>query len=182
MVSIVIVFPRLEDARNIRNICMRYGYDVAGICTGGAQALQIIDGLEEGIVVCGYRLSDMLYSELSDCLPPRIEMLLVASQSVLYGCRDNDIVCLQLPLKVHDFMNTLEMMAGNIQRRRKREKQKPRERSKKERKVIQNAKQLLMERNNMTEEEAHRYIQKCSMDSGRNLIETAEMIFTLMKF
>ena len=28
----------------------------------------------------------------------------------------------------------------------------------------------------MTESEAHRYIQKCSMDSGTNLVETSQMI------
>ena len=31
----------------------------------------------------------------------------------------------------------------------------------------------------MTEEEAHRYIQKISMDSATNLVETAEMILEL---
>ncbi|MCR1843460.1 ANTAR domain-containing response regulator [Murimonas intestini] len=182
MVSIVVVFPRQEDARNIRNLLMRSGYDVAGICTSGAQALQIIDGLDDGIVVCGYKFSDMLYSELADCLPPRFEMLLVASAHVLCDCRDNDIVCLELPLKVHDFVNTLEMMAGNLLRSRKKAKLKPKGRSEEEKKVIDSAKKLLMERNNMTEEEAHRYIQKCSMDSGRNLLETARMVFSLMKF
>ena len=30
-----------------------------------------------------------------------------------------------------------------------------------------------MERNQMTEEEAHHYIQKISMDSGTNMVETA---------
>lgn len=29
----------------------------------------------------------------------------------------------------------------------------------------------------MSEEEAHRYMQKCSMDSGNNMVETAKMIF-----
>ena len=28
----------------------------------------------------------------------------------------------------------------------------------------------------MTEEEAHRYIQKCSMDSGTNMVEMAKMV------
>ena len=28
----------------------------------------------------------------------------------------------------------------------------------------------------MTESEAHRYMQKCSMDSGTNLVETAQMV------
>ena len=37
-----------------------------------------------------------------------------------------------------------------------------------------------MERNSMTEEEAHRYIQKCSMDSGTNMYETAQMVISLM--
>ena len=37
-----------------------------------------------------------------------------------------------------------------------------------------------MVRNNMSEEEAHRYIQKRSMDNGTGLIETAQMILSLM--
>ena len=32
----------------------------------------------------------------------------------------------------------------------------------------------------MTEAEAHRYIQKCSMDSGTNLVETAQMVISLI--
>ena len=38
-----------------------------------------------------------------------------------------------------------------------------------------------MSRNHMSEEEAHRYIQKCSMDSGTNMVETAQMVLTMMK-
>ena len=37
-----------------------------------------------------------------------------------------------------------------------------------------------MARNHMTEEEAHRYIQKCSMDSGTNMAETAERVLSVM--
>ena len=55
-----------------------------------------------------------------------------------------------------------------------------RERSSEERRLIDEAKALLMERNNMTESEAHRYIQKCSMDSGTNLVETAQMVISLI--
>lgn len=47
--------------------------------------------------------------------------------------------------------------------------------------LITEAKALLMERNHMTEEEAHRYLQKTSMDNGTSLVETAEMIFMLMR-
>ena len=37
-----------------------------------------------------------------------------------------------------------------------------------------------MDRNNMTEADAHRYLQKCSMDSGTNMVETAQMIMSLI--
>ena len=66
------------------------------------------------------------------------------------------------------------------QRIRRKLRSRPKERSKEEQDLINEAKALLMERNNMTESEAHRYIQKCSMDSGTNLVETAQMIISLI--
>lgn len=46
--------------------------------------------------------------------------------------------------------------------------------------TINAAKALLMERNHMTEEEAHRYLQKHSMDNGTSLVETAQMVLSIM--
>ena len=37
-----------------------------------------------------------------------------------------------------------------------------------------------MERNHISEEEAHRFLQKSSMDSGTNMLETAQMVLTIM--
>ncbi len=67
-----------------------------------------------------------------------------------------------------------------MSRRNKRNKKRPRERSKEEEELLSSAKALLMERNQMTEEQAHRYIQKRSMDNGTGLLETAQMILSLM--
>ena len=66
------------------------------------------------------------------------------------------------------------------ERIRRRRRSRPKERSREEQDIITEAKTLLMERNNMTESEAHRYIQKCSMDSGTNLVETAQMVISLI--
>jgi response regulator NasT len=38
-----------------------------------------------------------------------------------------------------------------------------------------------MERNSMTEEEAHRYLQKHSMDNGTNMVETAQMALAMFR-
>lgn len=182
MINVIVVFPKIEDASNIKKLMMRNGYHVTGVCTSGAQALLLMEELADGIVLCGYKFTDMLYTQLYANLPPHFHMILAASPFVLSECRNNDIVCLALPLKVHDLINTLEMMSGNLLRQRRRRNQKPKGRNEQQRKVIEEAKRLLMERNNMTEDEAHHYLQKCSMDSGTSMVESAEMVFALMKF
>ena len=181
MINIIVVLPKIEEAKGIRSLLMKNGFTAVMACTTGAQALSQMDEWNDGIVICGYKLTDMLYSGLHECLPEGIDMLLLASQNVMPDCRDHSIVCLTLPLKVHDLLDTVSMMSQAITRRRKKAKQKPKVRSEKELALLKEAKELLMERNHMTEEEAHRYIQKCSMDSGTGMVETAQMVLTIMR-
>ena len=180
MANIIVAFSKPEDAKSIKNILMRNGFEVIAVCTSGAQVLSQMEGLNSGIVVCGYRLTDMLYSELRDCMSPESAMLMIASPSKWSVDAPRDVVCLPMPLKVHDLVGSLEMIVQAQARRRKKLRQQPKQRDEKERAVIDRAKALLMERNSMTEEEAHRYLQKTSMDSGTNLVETAEMLLALM--
>ncbi|MDD3338000.1 MAG: ANTAR domain-containing protein [Lachnospiraceae bacterium] len=180
MGGIVVVFPKMEDAKAIRNLLVRHGFNVTATCSSGASALQAADNLSSGIVVCGYRFSDMLYSNLRADLPRGFEMLLVASTRVIGDIKGSNLPCITMPLKVQDLIDTLNMMERNIIRRKKRERLKPKTRNPEEQAILSEAKKILMSRNNMSEEEAHRYIQKTSMDSGNPLVETAEMIITIM--
>ena len=56
-----------------------------------------------------------------------------------------------------------------------------RERSEEEKRLVAEAKRILMDRNRMTEPQAHRYLQKCSMDSGTSLPESAAMVIRLYR-
>ena len=179
MYSIIVGFPKMEDSVNIKNVLIRNGYNVSEPCTLGSQVISLANELDEGIVLCGYRFSDMHYSELNNYLPKGFEMLLVASPEKLDLCQDNNIVCLRMPIKTFDLLNTIQMMTFQYQRRKKKEKERPKSRSEEERATIHKAKLLLMDRNNMTEEEAHRYLQKNSMDSGTNMVEMAEMVLKM---
>ena len=181
MFHIIVVLPKPEDAKSIRNLLVKNGFQVDGVCTTGAQALSRMDDFNDGLVICSYRMSDMMYHELRACLPKGFEMLLLASANVLQDCDLHDMMSLAMPLKVHDLVNTVDMMAQAIERRKRRERQRPRERSAEEEALIKEAKELLMNRNHMTEEEAHRYLQKCSMDSGTNLVEEAQMVLAMMR-
>lgn len=180
MVDIIVVFPSKDNAVDIRNLLVRYGMDVTGVGTTGAKALQYADALDEGIVVCGYKMKDMMYTELREYLPKDFEMLMVASPEKWAGGGMDGVVCVSTPLKVYDLMNTIEMLIQTIERRRRKRKAQRKHRNPKQREVIARAKELLMNRNHMSEEEAHRYLQKCSMESSTNMVETAEMVLSVM--
>lgn len=182
MTSVIIVLPKADDAKSIKNLLVRSGIPVAGICTTGSQAIALADGLNYGIIICGYKMSDMIYSQLHEYLPFGFEMLLMASQNIIGGGMvDKEVVCLTMPFKVYDLINTVDMMIQSIERQRRKQKEKPRQRKPEEIALIKEAKELLMNRNHMSEEEAHRYIQKCSMDSGTNMVETAQMVLSIMR-
>ncbi len=181
MTSIIIVFPKMEDGKSIRNLLVRHGYEVAAVCTLGSQVLNNIDVMNGGIIISGYKFSDMYYFDLKNSLPQGFDMLLLASGRVCSECQSEEIICITMPLKVQDLLSTLEMMCMGQAKRRRKQRSKLRQRSEEEQRILCEAKAVLMERNHMSEEDAHRYLQKCSMDSGTSLIETAQMVLGLAK-
>ena len=182
MTNIIVAFSKPEDAKSIKNIVMKNGFLVVAVCTSGAQTISSLEGLNGGIIISGYRFEDMLFKDLYQNLPENFEMLLVASQNRVGDDLDyKHLVYLPMPLKVHDLIATLSMMCEAQIRLKKKRKQKPQPRSEEDRLLIARAKELLMDRNHMTEAEAHRYLQKCSMDSGTGMMETAQMVISLIQ-
>ena len=170
----------MENGKSIKSILVKNGFSVHAVCSTGAQVLQHADMLGDGIVVCAARLPDMIYTQLREYLPLCFQMLVMASANIWEEGTAEHVVCLTMPLKVHELLSTIEMMSYAQIRRRKKKRSHPSGRSEEEKQTIDKAKEILMARNNMTEEEAHRYMQKCSMDSGISLTETAQMILSMM--
>lgn len=155
----------------------RHGYDDILACNSASQVISAANESDGGIVLCGYRLPDMHYTELYGYLPREFLMLLVASPARLQECSIGNIMCLAMPVHSHELVSTIETMWMELARPGKKPgKPRPKKRTVQEQKTIDDAKALLMERNHLSESEAHKYIQKLSMDSGNNLVETAEMI------
>ena len=118
---------------------------------------------------------------LNDVLERQREKLALMQAQHIGEIRKDNIVCLGMPLKVQELVNTVNMMVDNMERRRRKRRLPPKVRNDKDTAMIAEAKELLMSRNHMTEEEAHRYIQRSSMDTGTNMVETAQMVLTMMR-
>lgn len=175
--QIIVAFPKLQDAKNIMNAIAKQGFEVVLACTTGAQAISKANELDGGIIISGYKLMDMYYADLYDYLPKGFELLLMASKAKLDNCYNNSIICVEMPVKMRELVETLNMMLYRYERQKK--KQKKLARKAEEKAIISKAKEVLMERNHMSEEEAHYYLQKTSMDAGTALTEVAEMILSM---
>lgn len=179
MAGIIVVFPKIEDSRAIRNLLVRNGYDNVFHCSTGAKAITLADSLGEGVIISGYRMLDMPYTHILDYVEGRFEMLLIASRQKLLE-DETGVAMLEMPIKVRDFLNSVEMMQDNIHAKFSRRRKAPPKRSEEEQSIVDEAKAVLMEKNNMSENEAHRYVQKSAMDSGRTMVETAASILKVM--
>ena len=179
MGSIIVALPKLEDAKRISEMLKQRGLQTAAVCTSASKVLSTVHQLDNGVVICGRRLPDMHYTQLAEYLPEYFEMLLLSSRTSLNE-ETEGIMTLGVPFRGKDLIDTVEMMLAQQARRLKKLKSGPKKRTEQEQNYINNAKWVLMERNHMTEQEAFRYMQKCSMDSGTNMVETAQLILLLV--
>ena len=87
------------------------------------------------------------------------------------------IVCLPAPFKMGDLVSTVRMIEQTqAEKRRRMRRQPPQKRREEDQKAIDTAKAILMERNRMTEPEAHKYIEKQAMDTSMRRRTIAENI------
>ncbi|MCR5279595.1 MAG: ANTAR domain-containing protein [Lachnospiraceae bacterium] len=176
MGSIILAIPNEKNSQRICEILARHDYAPDAVCTLGAQVLRAAGSMDYGIVVCARKLRDMSYREVYEYLPEHFHLLLLSPDSDNHISGDG-LMRLTIPFKPSDLVNTIDMMMSSLDSIVKINR-KP-SRSVEDKKKIDKAKLLLMDRNDMTEPEAFRYIQKTSMDTGRTMLETAEMILLL---
>lgn len=179
MVGIIVVFPKADDSLAIRNLLTRNGFNVVGNYTTGSSAINRADNLGEGIIVTGYKLTDMLYSDIVENVGDHFQVILLASRERLQN-EKLGVATLEMPLKVRDLLNSVEMMQEQILVKRHKKVSKSFKRTPEEQAVIDNAKKALMKVQNLTEEEAHRYLQKNAMDSGCTMVEIAKMVLVML--
>ena len=108
------------------------------------------------VVVCGYKFKDGAAARLYEELPQTCSMLVVAQQSQL-DYLNEEIFRLPAPISKAGLCASVRML---FQMNRKLNLFLRPRRNEEEEQVIREAKALLMERNQMTEDQAHRWIQK----------------------
>ncbi len=173
MDRVLLAFESEGTLDRIARIFDGSGIRVVGRARSCAETLRLAGRMQDGVVLCGFKLLDGSCEDLCDELPDGIHMLMLVTKVEADNCQNPGIVKLLAPVHRSDLLESVRMLlqleTGGASLSLPR-------RSGEEQQIINEAKSVLMDRHGMTEAEAHRYLQKRSMAAGARLVQTAKLI------
>ena len=173
MEQVILAFENSKSCLRVKEILETAGAAGCIVCKSADQVRRTVHKLHIPAVICGYKLADQTAETLFSDLPISCAMLVLAPQNMLDLIQDDDIFRLPAPVSKGDLVASVRML---LQMGHRLERFVRPQRTQEEQELVARAKALLMDRNGMTEEQAHRFLQKTSMDKGAKLSQTAQMV------
>lgn len=166
MKDIIVVHPVKETAMAIRALIEEGGFHVSHICALASSALEIACSKRNGIIVCPFVMRDMSSTDLAFRLPPDFDVIALSKNgSEQYM---GNMITMPIPINVQEFLKTIGILSVSTSSFTKR--------SKSDEEYISKAKEVLISAKNMSETEAHKFLQTESMKTGENIVEIARNI------
>lgn len=166
MRDIIIAYPSKEVALKLRMLLEGEGMRVPFVCALGASVLTIAQDMREGVIVCAELLSDMSAAKVAENLPPDFDVVALSKNGT--ESYMGNLIYLPLPINRAEFVDTVCVLANSTSAFTRRDGSDAED--------ISNAKLIIMNRMNMTETQAHKYLQQESMKSGKKLAQLAKEI------
>ena len=173
MDTVIVAFENTAMGQRFGELMESTGTARCLICRSGDQVRRLLGRQPVYCVVCSPRLADGPAEWLYEDLPPACSLLLVGPQHVLDACTGPDLYKLPTPVRREEAVSTVRLL---LQFGRRMERALRPRRSGAEQELVSRAKRLLMDRKGLTEEEAHRLLQKRSMDGGLPMTQAARQV------
>ena len=164
--DVFIAFSSKKTIAALIKVARSGGFNIAGAALNAAELKQKISYYESGIIICGCRFSDEDVNNLIEDIPESFGIMVIGKAEQLSYCYAKNAVKLAVPINSSDILAYLEMLRPEIPARRSA-------RTPQEQAIIDKAKRRLIELFKMTEPQAHRYIEKTAMNTGKTIVETA---------
>lgn len=173
METVIVAFENTAMSQRFSDLLESTGTARCLTCHSGDQVRRYLSSHQVYCVVCGPHLTDGPAEWLYEDLPPSCSLLLVGPQHVLDACVTREVFKLPTPIRKEEALSTVHLLLqfGHRMERFVRPK-----RSTAEQELVNRAKKLLMEQKGLSEDEAHRTLQKRSMDAGSRLTQTARQV------
>jgi response regulator NasT len=169
---LVVAFDNEQTITRVREMLASASLTPRSTHRTGAEIVRAVRFMGGGTIVCGVKLLDMTADQLYTDLEGMAHMLVIGKPLHLEMYATCDVFKLALPINRFDLSASVRMLLQLEEMDHKRKNR----RTARENQMIEGAKELLQSTFGMTEAEAHRYLQKRSMDAGVRITETAAMI------
>ncbi len=164
--DVFIAFSNKKTALSIAKTVLGGGYNVAAAVLNASDLIHKINFYESGIIICGCRFGDGNINTLSASIPDSFRIISIGTHEQLQYCDESRMLTLSVPLNSAALLAYIDMLRVETRSRR----------SPDEEALINRAKRYLIAYKGMTEPQAHKFLEKKSMDSGRTITEIAKAV------
>ncbi len=162
---------------SVIRILGKNGIDIRTACCSGYEAVRAIRRMDGGVVICSARLTDMTADELAEILGTSALLMVLARPRDLDFCEYEELFRIPLPIHSGELVGCVRILLQLDEHKSSADIPK---RSAEDQAVISEAKQVLIEKNGMTEDQAYRFIQKRSMETSTPMPEISKMILSAL--
>lgn len=179
MNRLIVAFESEKQRAQIHEALTGGGIPVRSALSTAAETVRLVRKMGGGLVVTGYKMSGQNADELAYQLEGRAMVLVIAPAPQLEFLEHEDIFKLPVPFSRTELLTSVKML---LQMEEKFQHLTLPRRTPDEKMLVEQAKALLMERDGLTEAQAHQALQRMSMNAGRKLLDVArEVIQTMAK-
>lgn len=175
MNRLIVAFSSDTAAHRICAWLAQSGFPARTVCRTGAEVVRAVRYMGGGSVICAARLPDYTADRLYDDLDGQADLLVIGKPEQLSDCETPAIRRLPLPVSRYQLAEAAEALTQAQQARA------PAKPSQQDQEIIRHAKALLQSARGMTEPEAHRYLQRRSMEAHRKMADTARLVIAALE-
>lgn len=166
MIGVFLAFDRNDISHAVRTMLENSGVRVLSELKSGAELRRVVSQREYCIVLCSAALPDATADELAEDFPETVGLVVIDNPLFLANCESARIVRLPTPVRRSDLIRALAGL----------EQPESISRPSEEKDLINRAKAEIMSRRGLTEPQAHRYLQRISMDCCAKMTDVAKRI------
>lgn len=175
---IIIALNNARTSEKLQALLSQEGYEIVALCSSGNDLIRAINKYSPDLALVGYKYKDMSLLDVYEALSNKTNFLAIVNEPYRsYIEEDTDIYCIGTKISNILLTNAIDLIFQSKRRIEKLKKQVEKlEHTLEDRKIIEKAKGKIMESSGIAENEAFRYMQKLSMDSGKKMKDIAALI------
>ena len=169
MARIVIAGSSSQSRNQLAALLSSSGYPIYRLCESAGELRRTLNECDDGLLILAGPLPEGSVDELFWDYGGQVQFLLIARPPVLEECEASGIFRLALPTSQQAVLGAVEMLTQLHRMRLPR-------RAEEEKRLVDEAKALLMRQEGLTEPQAHRLLQQRAMNHGLKMADCAMRI------